>query len=181
VVTDHIAAFTTSGIRLQSGAALEADIIVTATGLDVSLLGGSTFEVDGQPVQFDKTWTWRGMMYSGVPNMANTFGYINASWTLRSDLIARFACRLLNHMGTIGAEQVTPQLRADEHNMPARPWIESFSPGYLERVMHLLPKQGDRQPWLNFQDYDMDKKTLPTAPLDDGTLAFTGPAGTLHR
>ncbi|PLW83185.1 FAD-containing monooxygenase EthA [Kineobactrum sediminis] len=175
VVTDHIAAFTPSGIRLQSGAELEADIIVTATGLDVSLLGGSRFEVDGEPVNFDQTWTWRGMMYSGVPNLVNTFGYINASWTLRSDLIARFACRLLNHMDSIGAEQVTPQLRAGDQNMPARPWIESFSPGYLERVMHLLPKQGDRQPWLNSQDYGVDKQTLPGAPLDDGTLVFRSP------
>jgi monooxygenase len=133
------------------------------------------FEVDGKAVDFSQRWTWRGMMCSGVPNMANTFGYINASWTLRADLIARFVCRLLNHMDRQGVAQVTPTLRADEHNMPARPWIEGFSAGYLQRVMHQLPRQGDREPWLNPQDYVRDRRTLPTASLEDGSLVFRNP------
>ncbi|MFO7550690.1 MAG: NAD(P)/FAD-dependent oxidoreductase [Haliea sp.] len=175
VVTDHIAEFTERGIRLQSGAELPADIIVTATGLELVVMGDIAFEVDGKAVDFSQCWTWRGMMYSGVPNMANTFGYINASWTLRADLIARFVCRLLNDMDRRGVEQVTPTLRADEHDMPARPWIEGFSAGYLQRVMHLLPRQGDREPWLNPQDYASDRKTLPTASLEDGSLVFNHP------
>lgn len=172
VVTEHIAAFTEHGIRLQSGEELAADIIVTATGLELVVMGGIAFEVDGNPVDFSQRWTWRGMLYSGVPNMANTFGYINASWTLRADLIARFVCRLLNHMDRKGVEQVTPTLRADEVDMDARPWIEGFSSGYMQRVMHLLPKQGDRDPWLNPQDYIRDRKTLPRVSLEDGSLVF---------
>jgi len=173
VVTDHIAEFTQGGIRLQSGEELPADIIVTATGLELVVMGNIAFEVDGEAVNFSERWTWRGMMCSGVPNMANTFGYINASWTLRADLIARFVCRLLNHMDLQSMEQVTPTLRADEQDMPARPWIEGFSAGYLQRVMHLLPKQGDREPWLNPQDYVQDRKTLLTVSLEDGSLVFS--------
>lgn len=176
VVTDHVAEFTERGIRLQSGAELPADIIVTATGLELVVMGDIVFEVDGEPVDFSQRWTWRGMLCSGVPNMANTFGYINASWTLRADLIARFVCRLLNHMDRVGLQQVTPTLRAGEQGMPARPWIEGFSAGYLQRVMHLLPRQGDREPWLNPQDYVRERKTLPTASLEDGSLVFSHPA-----
>ena len=175
VVTDHIAEFTERGIRLQSGEELAADIIVTATGLDLVVMGDISFEVDGEAVDFSQRWTWRGMMQSGVPNMANTFGYINASWTLRADLIARFVCRLLNHMDHKGMEQVTPGLREDEQAMQARPWIEGFSSGYMQRVMHLLPRQGDREPWLNPQDYMRDCKTLPTVSLEDGSLVFSHP------
>jgi hypothetical protein len=135
-------------------------------------MGDISFEVDGEAVDFSQRWTWRGMMHSGVPNMANTFGYINASWTLRADLIARLVCRLLNHMEQKGLEQITPTLRPDELDMPARPWIEGFSAGYLQRVKHLLPKQGDREPWVNPQDYVSDRKTLPTVSLEDGSLVF---------
>lgn len=175
VVTDHIAELTERGIRLQSGEELAADIIVTATGLELVVMDDIGFEVDGKAVDFSQRWTWRGMMCSGVPNMANTFGYINASWTLRADLIARFVCRLLNHMDRQGVAQVTPTLRADEQDMPARPWIEGFSAGYLQRVMHQLPRQGDREPWLNPQDYVRDRRTLPTASLEDGSLVFRNP------
>ncbi|MEQ9462615.1 MAG: NAD(P)/FAD-dependent oxidoreductase [Haliea sp.] len=181
VVTDHVAEFTEHGIRLQSGEELPADIIVTATGLELVVMGDIVFEVDGEPVDFSQRWSWRGMMCSGVPNMANTFGYINASWTLRADLIARFVCRLLNHMDRMGLKQVTPTLRAGEQSMPARPWIEDFSAGYLQRVMHLLPRQGDREPWTNTQDYTRDRKTLPTASLEDGSLVFSNPRQPLTR
>ncbi len=175
VVTDHIAEFTEHGIRLQSGAELPADVIVTATGLELVVMGDIAFEVDGEAVDFSQCWTWRGVMCSGIPNMASTFGYINASWTLRADLIARFVCRLLNHMDRKGLAQVTPTLRADEQDMPARPWIEGFSAGYMQRVMHLLPRQGDREPWLNPQDYLRERKTLPTVSLEDGSLTTAPP------
>ena len=175
VVTDQIATFTEDGVQLQSGGTLDADIIVTATGLQVVVMGGIAFEVDGQPVEFGNTWTWRGMLYSGVPNMANTFGYVNASWTLRADLIARFVCRLMNDMDRRGAAQVTPTLRAEDHTMPARPWLDDFSAGYVQRVLHKMPKQGDRDPWRNSQNYHRDRKVLPTAYLDDGSLVFSQP------
>ncbi len=175
VVTDHIDSFTETGIRLQSGEELQADIIVTATGLELVVMGGIAFEVDGEAVDFGATWSWRGMLFSGVPNMANTFGYINASWTLRADLTARFVCRLLNDMARRGASQVTPMLRAIDQGMPARPWIDDFNAGYIQRVLHLLPRQGDHDPWQNSQDYHHDRKTLPVAPLDDGSLVFSNP------
>jgi len=175
IVTDHIDSFTETGIRLQSGETLEADIIVTATGLQLVVMGGIGFEVDGEAVDFGSCWTWRGMLFSGVPNMANTYGYINASWTLRADLTARFVGRLLNHMARCGVAQVTPTLRPTDKDMPARPWLDDFSAGYIQRALHRLPKQGDRDPWRNSQDYRRDRKTLPTAPLDDGSLVFSNP------
>tara|TARA_R100000005_G_C5002873_1_gene210714 strand:+ start:3120 stop:4634 length:1515 start_codon:yes stop_codon:yes gene_type:complete len=175
IVTDHIDSFTETGIRLQSGEALEADIIVTATGLQMVVMGGIAFEVDGEAVDFGARWTWRGMLLSGVPNMAHTYGYINASWTLRADLSARFVCRLLNYMDRCGVAQVTPTLRPADQDMPARPWLDDFSAGYIQRVLPLLPKQGDHDPWRNSQDYRRDRKTLPTAPLDDGSLVFSNP------
>ncbi|MBM70036.1 MAG: FAD-containing monooxygenase EthA [Haliea sp.] len=175
IVTDHIDRFTETGIRLQSGETLEADIIVTATGLQLLVMGGITFEVDGKAVDFGACWTWRGMLFSGVPNMAHTYGYINASWTLRADLTARFVGRLLNHMDRRGVAQVTPTLRPADKDMPARPWLDDFSAGYIQRALHLLPKQGDRDPWRNSQDYRRDRKTLLNAPLDDGSLVFSNP------
>ena len=115
------------------------------------------------------------MLFSGVPNMAHTYGYINASWTLRADLTARFVGRLLNHMDRRGVAQVTPTLRPADKDMPARPWLDDFSAGYIQRALHLLPKQGDRDPWRNSQDYRRDRKTLLNAPLDDGSLVFSNP------
>ena len=146
VVTDRIDTFTKNGILLKSGKKLEADIIVTATGLNLVVLGGVEFTVDTQPVEFPKTYTYKGMMYSDVPNLVSTFGYINASWTLRADLTAEYVCRLINHMDNKGFRQCTPRLRDEERNMPARPWIDNFSSGYIQRLMHLFPKQGDRPP-----------------------------------
>jgi monooxygenase len=172
VVTDRIDRFTETGIALASGKQLDADIIVTATGLNLVVLGEMRFAVDGAPVDFANTWTYKGMMYSDVPNLITTFGYINASWTLRADLTAEYACRLLNHMDERGARQVTPRLRDADHGMPARPWIDGFSSGYMQRAMHRFPKQGDREPWLNPQNYTRDKKMIRTAPLEDGALEF---------
>ena len=175
VVTDHIDRFTETGIRLKSGGELQADIIVTATGLNLVVLGEMAFSVDGQPVDFGQTWTYKGMMYSGVPNMVSTFGYINASWTLRADLTSEYVCRLLNHMDRVGARQVTPRLRPGDQAMPARPWIDDFSAGYMQRVMPRFPKQGDREPWINPQDFARDKKMIRTGAIEDGVLAFENP------
>ena len=173
VVTDHIATFTETGIQLTSGEHLEADIIVTATGLELVTLGEMDFFVDGNQVDFAKTWTYKGFAYSDIPNMASTFGYINASWTLRSDLTAEYVCRLLNYMRKKGFAQCTPKLRDQDKNMKQRPWIDGFSSGYMQRVMHLMPRQGDHEPWINPQNYRRDKKMFKHSPVDDGVMQFS--------
>ncbi|MEY2886104.1 MAG: hypothetical protein RJB40_959 [Actinomycetota bacterium] len=173
VVTDHIASFTETGIQLASGEHLEADIIVTATGLELVTLGEMDFFVDGNQVDFAKTWTYKGFAYSDIPNLASTFGYINASWTLRSDLTAEYVCRLLNHMRKKGVVQCTPRLREQDRNMNERPWIDGFSSGYMQRMMHRMPRQGDHEPWINPQNYRRDKKMFKHSPIDDGVMQFT--------
>ena len=173
VVTDTIETFTETGILLSSGEHLAADVIVTATGLQLVSLGEAEIYVDGHQVDFAKTRTYKGMAYSDVPNLATSFGYINASWTLRADLTCTYVCRLLNHMRDTGTRQCTPRLRPGEENMPSRPWIDGFSSGYMQRVMHLMPTQGDREPWINPQNYDKDKKMFREGRLDDGVMQFT--------
>lgn len=173
VVTDHITGFTPNGVVLESGAELEADIVVTATGLQLVTPGEMTFEVDGTHVDFADTYTYRGIAFSDVPNLVSTFGYINASWTMRSDLVARFVCRLLDHMRATGTDQCTPRLRESDRDMPRRQWIEGFTPGYMQRAMDRMPKQGDREPWVNPQVYKAEKHALLKLPLDDGVLQFT--------
>jgi cation diffusion facilitator CzcD-associated flavoprotein CzcO len=173
VVTDTIETFTETGILLSSGEHLAADVIVTATGLQLVSLGEAEIFVDGHQVDFAKTRTYKGMAYSDVPNLATSFGYINASWTLRADLTCTYVCRLLNHMRDTGTRQCTPRLRPGEENMPSRPWIDGFSSGYMQRVMHLMPTQGDREPWINPQNYDKDKKMFREGRLDDGVMQFT--------
>jgi monooxygenase len=173
VVTDRIATFTETGIQLESGEHLEADIIVTATGLQLVTVGEMDFTIDGEPVDFSQTWTYKGVAYSDVPNMASSFGYINASWTLRSDMICEFVCRLLNHMRDTGTVQCTPRLRPGDHDMQQRPFIDDFSANYMQRAMPLLPKQGDRAPWVNTQSYTADRKLIAKAPIDDGVMVFT--------
>jgi cation diffusion facilitator CzcD-associated flavoprotein CzcO len=172
VVTEHIDSFTETGISLKSGQHLDADIIITATGLDIVALGGADFRVDGEAVDFSKRFTYKGVMIEGVPNMVSTFGYINASWTLRADLVAQFACRLLEFMRDTNVPTCTPSLRPGDADMEARPWVEGFSSGYLQRVMNDLPKQGDREPWLNPQNYLVDRRRFLRDPIDDGTLLF---------
>ncbi len=172
VVTDHIESFTETGIQLKSGDHLDADIIVTATGLQLVTVGDMEISVDGVPVDFSATWTYRGLGYSDVPNLVSSFGYINASWTLRSDLIGTFVCRLLNHMTATGTQQCTPRLRLSDLDMPSRPFIVDFSSGYMQRMMPLLPKQGDRDPWRNPQTLAADRKLMNT-PIDDGVMQFT--------
>ncbi len=176
VITDHISRFTESGLELASGERLDADIIVTATGLQLVVLSGIEVEVDGSPVDLSETWSYKGMMFSDVPNLVQTFGYINASWTLRADLTAEYVCRLLNHMRATGMRQCTPRLREEDRDMVARPWIDDFSAGYMQRAMHLFPRQGDRGPWRNTQNYAADRKMIRNEPLEDGALQFTNPA-----
>ena len=173
VVTDHITSFTETGIQLASGEHLDADIIITATGLELVTLGEMDFFVDGNQVDFAKTWTYKGFAYSDIPNMASTFGYINASWTLRSDLTAEYVCRLLNHMRKKGVVQCTPRLREQDRSMKERPWIDGFSSGYMQRMMHRMPRQGDHEPWINPQNYRRDKKMFKHSPIDDGVMQFS--------
>jgi cation diffusion facilitator CzcD-associated flavoprotein CzcO len=172
VVTDKILTWTESGIDLVSGEHLDADIVVTATGLELVTLGEMDFIVDGEPVDFAKTWTYKGLAYSGVPNLVSTFGYINASWTLRADLTSEYVCRLLDHMRTTGTRICRPTLRPEDASMSERRWIENFSAGYMERVMHLFPHQGDREPWINPQNFKRDKKMFRKSPIDDGVMVF---------
>ncbi len=174
IVTDEIERFVESGIQLKSGRLLEADIIITATGFNLNVLGDIDFAIDGEPLVFSDTVTYRGMMFTGVPNMAWVFGYFRASWTLRSDLVADFVCRLLGHMKQKGARRVTPALRAQDKDMPLLPWIdpENFNPGYLMRGMHLLPKRGDKPQWQHTQDYWNEKDEFPAIDLDDEVFVY---------
>ncbi len=174
IVTDEIEKFTKEGILLKSGETLEADIIITATGFNLSVLGDIDFFVDGKAVDFSETITYRGMMFTGVPNMLWIFGYFRASWTLRVDLLGDFVCRLLNHMSSTGAKKVTPRLRPEDEDMPLLPWMdpENFYPGYLERSMHLLPKRGDKPDWQHTQDYWAEKDDIPAIDLEDDVFEY---------
>jgi len=174
VVTDEIESFIDEGIVLRSGKILEADIIITATGFNLNVLGDIDFSIDGKPLVFSDTVTYRGMMFTGVPNMAWVFGYFRASWTLRADLVADFVCRLLKHMKEKGARNVTPILRPEDEGMPLLPWIdpENFNPGYIVRSMHLLPKRGNKTEWQHTQDYWTEKDEFPAIDLDDGAFAY---------
>ena len=173
VVTEDIDCFTPEGILLKTGEELKADIVVTATGLNLVTLGEVEFRIDGAPVDFSETWTYKGLAYSDVPNLISTFGYINASWTLRADINSSYACRILNHMKKTGTKKVTPRLRESDMDMPQRNWIEGFSSGYMKRSMSEMPKQGDREPWLNTQDFYRDKKMLSrSTSLEDGVMEF---------
>jgi cation diffusion facilitator CzcD-associated flavoprotein CzcO len=174
VVTDEIDRFTPAGIVLKSGRTLDADIIITATGFNLNVLGDIAFTIDGKPLDFAETVTYRGMMFTGVPNMAWVFGYFRASWTLRTDLVADFVCRLLAHMKTKGAHKVVPALRPRESNMALSSWIdpENFNPGYLMRDMHLLPRRGDTPEWQHSQDYWAEKDQFPAIDLDDPVFVY---------
>jgi cation diffusion facilitator CzcD-associated flavoprotein CzcO len=173
-VTDEIETFTETGLDLKSGAKLEADVIVTATGFQLSALGDIALNVDGQPVALSDTITYRGMMFTGIPNMAHVFGYFRASWTLRVDLVADFVCRLLQHMRKTGAQRVTVEPRPEDAGMALLPWTdpEDFNPGYLLRGMHLLPRRGDKPEWQHSQDHWADKDTFAAIQLDDPVFNY---------
>jgi len=174
VVTDHIDRFTEQGVLTTSGELIEADIIITATGFNLSVMGDIAFEVDGEPVDFSQTYTYRGLMNSGVPNMSFMFGYLRTSWTMRVDLVCDFICKLLNHMDNLGASVVTPTLREQDGNMSKLPWIdeEEFNPGYMQRGKHLMPKRGDHEPWTFSADYYIEKEQLPAVSLDEDVLVY---------
>jgi monooxygenase len=174
IVTDTIETFTEHGIRVASGEEIPADVVVTATGFNLSLFGDVAFAVDGEPVDFTDRVTWRGIMIGGVPKMAYVFGYFRHSWTLRVDLVADLVCRLLAHMQERGATVVVPTLRATEADMARRPWCdpENFNAGYVMRSQHILYKQGDREPWTHMHEHEHEREILPKADLDDGTLVY---------
>jgi cation diffusion facilitator CzcD-associated flavoprotein CzcO len=174
VVTDEIDRFTETGIALKSGEVVKADIIVTATGFNLSVLGDIDFTIDGKPLDFHDTLTYRGMMFTGVPNMVWVFGYFRASWTLRSELIADIVCRLLAHMKSTGATSVVPAPRASEHDMATGPWIDAqdFNPGYLMRGLHLLPQSGPTREWQHTQDYWSEKEEFPEIDLTDELFVY---------
>lgn len=180
VVTDQIDRFTANGLRLKSGRELEADIIITATGFELSVLGDIAFSIDGVPLNFAETITYRGMMFTGLPNMAWIFGYFRAaSWTLRVDLVCDFVCRLLNHMAAVGAVRVDIRLRPEDRDMPLQPWIdgEVFNPGYLMRGLHLLPRSGPSREWAHSQDYWWERDVLPLVDLDDAVFSYSERSG----
>lgn len=174
VVTDEIDRFTEAGILLRSGETLEADLIVTATGFNMNVMGDIAFSIDGEPLDFHDTVTYRGMMFTGVPNLAWVFGYFRASWTLRSELIADFVCRLLNHMGETGAKSVAPTLRPGERYMPLFDWMDEndFNPNYLMRALSILPKRGDKREWQHTQDYWCEKDEFPAIDLEDELFVY---------
>ena len=172
VVTGEIDRFTAKGIRLKSGEQLEADIIVAATGLKLQVLSGVAFTVDGERQDFARAMTYRGMMFSDVPNLSYSFGYTNASWTLKADLTSAYLCRLLNHMRARGFEIAIPRRDPDVAELP----FVDFSSGYFERARHLLPKQGVSKPWRLYQNYALDMASLKYGRVDDGTIHFSHPA-----
>jgi cation diffusion facilitator CzcD-associated flavoprotein CzcO len=169
IVTDHIESFTATGIKLKSGKELEADVVVTATGLKLELLGGMQVSVDGVPVNMSKTMSYKGMMYSDVPNLASCFGYTNASWTLKCDLTCEYVTRLLNYMDRKGYVEARPRKDA---SVEEAPWLD-FSSGYVQRAKDVLPRQGNRKPWKLYQNYALDLVALRYGKVDDGTLQFS--------
>lgn len=170
VVTDHIDHFTQEGIKTTSGENLKADLIVTATGLDLQLMSDLSFSVDGQDVDPAGTMAYKGMMYSDMPNLASSFGYTNASWTLKADLTCEYVCRLLNHMDAKGYKACTPRIRDNE--VEEVPWLD-FSSGYVQRALHKFPKQGNKTPWKLHQNYILDIMMLGHGKIEDGSMEFS--------
>ncbi|MBC7731367.1 MAG: NAD(P)/FAD-dependent oxidoreductase [Bacteriovorax sp.] len=173
VVTDEIDRFTATGLKLKSGTEIEADLVVMATGLNLQVLGGLQVSVDGAPIDWPRTMSYKGLMFGGVPNLASSFGYTNASWTLKCDLTCEFVCRLLNHMKSQGLRQCTP--RNTDASVTEQPWID-FSSGYVQRSLPMFPKQGSCAPWKAHQNYARDIATLRYGKLDDGAMVFSNPA-----
>jgi cation diffusion facilitator CzcD-associated flavoprotein CzcO len=172
VVTDRIATFTESGIGLESGEKLEADVIVTATGLNLLFLGGLQLSVDGVDVDIPSKMTYKGMMLSGVPNLAFTVGYTNASWTLKADLTSEYVCRLLNHMDMHGYNRCAPEV---DPSVTEEPLLD-FTSGYVLRSLDQFPKQGSREPWKLRQNYVFDIRAIRRGAIDDGAMRFSAGA-----
>src|SRR5262249_28333449 len=172
VATGIIDRFTDCGIRLESGAELQADIVITATGLVLQAFGGAELQVDGRTVNLADTLAYKGVMLSGVPNLASVFGYINASWTLKADLICNYVCRLLNAMDKRGMRQVTPRRGSET---AVAPFVEKFSSGYVQRAVASWPKQGPKAPWRVYQNYIRDIFSLKWSPISNSALEFSNP------
>jgi monooxygenase len=172
VVTDHVDTFTPKGIRLASGDELEADIVVTATGIDLLFLGGMSVAVDGTAVEVGSRLTYKGMMLEGVPNLAMAVGYTNASWTLKCELTCDYVCRLLNHMREVGLRQCTA--RNDAADISAAPLL-GLTSGYVQRSVHLFPKQGSRFPWQVHQSYLRDYRAMKLRSVEDSAMVFSNP------
>ena len=174
VVTDHIECFTENGILLQSGEELDADIIVTATGFSLKAVGGIPLEVNGKTIELSDSFTYRGVMISDLPNFALMFGYLRTSWTMRVDLVCDYICRLINHMDSKGVSVVTPTVQPDDQNMPKNRWIseEEFNPGYINRGIHVMPRSGDKEPWMFSPDYYTEKDQMPKFDLDEDELVY---------
>jgi cation diffusion facilitator CzcD-associated flavoprotein CzcO len=168
VLTDQIETLTETGIRLRSGAELEADVIVTATGLNMLAFGGIELAVDGEEVEIPEATVYKGMMLSGVPNFAFAFGYTNASWTLKVDLVCEYLCRLLSHLDATGQDQCVPEA---EPTMTTGPMID-FAAGYMQRGLAQFPRQGASLPWRLSMDYDLDVRTFGTSAVEDGAVRF---------
>ncbi len=173
IVTDRIRSFTETGIELESGRALEADIVVTATGLNLLFLGGLRLSVDGTEPDIPRALTYKGMMLNDIPNFAYTLGYTNASWTLKADLTAEYICRLLNHMDDRGCRIAMPTVT--DPAVTEEPLLD-FNSGYVLRSLAELPKQGSKEPWKLRQNYPIDLRMLRRGPIDDGTMRFSNPA-----
>jgi cation diffusion facilitator CzcD-associated flavoprotein CzcO len=169
VVTDHIETLTPQGLRLRSGTELAADVIVTATGLTMRLMNGVQLMVDGVPVELGQTMSYKGMMFSDVPNLASAIGYTNASWTLKCELTSRYVCRLLNYMDRHGYQMCTP--RKHDLSIGEEPLLD-FTSGYVQRALPSLPKQGARRPWRLYQNYLLDLMAFRFGRLEDGTMEF---------
>ena len=170
VVTSEIDSFTKKGIRLKDGSEIEADIVVTATGLNLQMLGGMEVSVDGRTVDFARTLNYKGMMYSDVPNLASSFGYTNASWTLKCDLTCEYVCRLINYMDRHGYKQC--MARNLDPAVAEVPWID-FSSSYVQRSIAKMPKQGSKRPWRLYQNYALDIVTLRFGKVDDGVMQYS--------
>jgi cation diffusion facilitator CzcD-associated flavoprotein CzcO len=177
-VTDEIETFTENGLKLKSGKHLDADIIVTATGLVLKLMAGLQLVVDGQAVDLSKTLAYKGMMYSDVPNLASAFGYTNASWTLKCDLTSEYVCRLLNYMDRHGYDRCTPCV--NDETITPEPVID-FNSGYVLRALDTLPRQGSKPPWRLYQNYIKDVLMIRYGRVDDGTMEFNAAPRRVQR
>ncbi len=176
IVTGHIEAFEAGGIRLRSGESIEADIIITATGLKMAVAGKIAVSVNGEAVDFAQRFYYKGCMFSNLPNLAVVFGYLNASWTLRADINSDYICRLLNDMRAKNASIATPVLTPEMEAQIEQDDIYDFSSGYIQRSKHLQPKNGVNYPWRLNQEYVADRKLMAKDPVYDGILSFTAPS-----
>lgn len=182
VVTDEIDRFTENGILTSSGKIIEADLIVTATGFHPCSLGDISFVIDDEPLVYNKSFTYRGIMLAGVPNMAQMFGYFRTTYTIRVEIVCDFICRMLKHMDERGVSSCTPTLLPQDRDMPRLPWIEEheFTPGYIKRALPQMIRQGNREPWHYSGDYYQEKDLLPTVNLDEPELIYRDSSGAIH-